>query len=206
MSAKRLKYHVPLAASDELDRQTRRAGLILERLAAHMAAIEPGRNPDFNDVVEVRHIQQAAESIFGSIDAPQAVSDTEHHCVFVSFSHEDEAFVGELCDRLSRIGVSHFKADRDTQPAAEWAESIWDAIRTCRVVLMILTPRFMKSRWRNLEGGAACASRKPVLTALRYVDASDLSAPFNQFQTMTVENNDQLDALVTTLKQMCDDQ
>jgi hypothetical protein len=197
-------YHCNNAASEELRRQSTRAKQILERLAAHLAATEPGRDPDFDDLVEAHHVRQAAELLLGSVTAPDALGVSQH-CVFVSFSHEDEVFVNELSEKLSLAGITHFKADRDIQPAADWGEAIWDAIRGCRVFLLILTPRFISSRWSDLEGGAACASRKQVLTALRYVERSELPSPFDRFQSIVVENNDQLDVLVSTLKTMCDE-
>ena len=194
-------FDLNYGAANELEKQTSRAKKILERLAAHLAATQPQRHPHLQDLVEQAHVKQAAEILFGSVPATDAVHSS--YCVFVSFSHEDEAFIGELATKLTDAGIIHFKADRDIQPASDWGETIWEAIRGCRVFLSILTPRFMKSRWRDLEGGAACASKKIVLTVLRYVERSDVRPPFDRFQSVTVENGEQLDDLIVTLKEMC---
>jgi hypothetical protein len=205
MSEEPREYHVHFDASDELDKQTERARLILERLAAHLAATAPQRDPQFKDLVEREHVQQAAELVLGSRATSEAQLVSPARAVFVSFSHEDEAFVGELTKKLTEAGITHYKADRDIRPATDWGEAIWEAIRSCRVFLCILTPRFIKSRWRDLEGGAACASNKQVLTVLRYVERSDVQPPFDRFQSVIVENAKQLDGLIVTLKQMCDE-
>jgi hypothetical protein len=110
-----------------------------------------------------------------------------------------------LTQRLTRAGVSYFLADRDVRPASDWGEAIWEGIRSCRVFLSVLTPSFSKSRWRDLEGGAACAARKNVLTALRYVKRDKLRPPFDRFQAMTIETEAEVQLLVERLKQMCED-
>ena len=66
--------------------------------------------------------------------------------VFISFSHDDHEFINELALLLAASGITCFKADRDIDPATDWDESIWDAIRGCRVFISVLTPNFLKSR------------------------------------------------------------
>lgn len=191
------KYHLNFSASNELEEQAHRAKLILERIAAHLAATgQVG-----SDLVEERHVAQAADLLFGQ--ERQVVSDSAGHCVFLSYSHEDEAFVDSLAKKLDAVEVSYFKADRDIQVAADWSESIWTAIRSCQVFLSVLTPRFLKSRWRDLEGGAAIASNKQVLTALRYVDRNKLKPPFDRFQSVVVESPAAIDELVAELRRLC---
>lgn len=201
MSAGPREYELNFAAANELEEQARRAKRILERLAAHLAASQPQRDPDWRDLVEPEHVRRAAELLFGALAPNEAVIASSS--VFVSCSHEDDAFVSELAERLTQAGIDYFKADRDIRPAADWSEVIWQAIRSCRVFVTIVTPRFIDSRWFALEGGAACGSNKPVVAVLRYVDRTALPAPFDRFQAMVVENNEQLDRLIDELKKMC---
>lgn len=135
---------------------------------------------------------------------PAGERPLRRHCVFISFSHDDEPFVAELSAKLDEAHITFFKADRDILPASEWAASIWSAVRDCRLFLPILTPRFIRSRWFDLEGGAACASKKKVLPVLRYVDVSDVPVPFNAFQSVVVENSEQLDTLIAKLREICE--
>ncbi len=197
------EHELNFEASDEVALQAERAKGFLEKLAAHLAATQPQRGSHFLDLVEREHVLQAAELLFGPVDVLLADPPLPPRFVFVSFSHEDEAFVGELADKLTAEGISFFKADRDIQPATDWDEEIWAAIRRCRVFLPILTPRFVKSRWCELEGGAARVTGKKVLPVLRYVDRKDVGAPFSRFQSMIVENSEQLQRLIEVLNQMC---
>ena len=198
------EYDLNFDAANELEEQASRAKRIIERLAAHLAATEPRRHSQLNDVVDRERVRQAADLLFGSISPATFQGSDRSHFVFVSFSHEDEPFVAELTAKLAEAHITHFKADRDIRPASDWGEAIWDAIRVCRVFLPILTPRFITSRWCDLEGGAACASKKTVLPVLRYVERSDVPVPFNRFQSIVVENSEQLDDLITKLREMCE--
>ena len=196
-------YHLNFGAANELTTQGRRAERILERLASDLAASEAGRDSNLQDLVEQKHVRQAAELLFGSVGAPPTSSNGPARAVFISYSHADEPFVNELAEKLARAGITHFKADRDIRSASDWCEAILDEIRGCRVFLSVLTPRFLESRWREFEGGAACASKKKVVTALRYVEPQDLSPPYDRWQSMKVETGEQVDQLVETLKQLC---
>lgn len=190
-------------AANELEKQSARARRILERLAAHLAATDPQRDPNLKDLVEQEHVHQAARFLFGFATVSGVQTAPTSHCVFVSFSHEDGAFVSDLTERLAEAGITFFKADRDIQPAFHWAEAIWEAIRGCRVFLSVVTPRFIKSRWFDLEVGAACASNKKVLPVLRYVDQCDVPVPFDRFQSLVVENTEQLGDLIRELRELC---
>jgi hypothetical protein len=203
MSAEPREYEVNYDASNELERQSQRAKEILERLAAHLAATEPQRDASEKDLVEPQHVQRAADLWFATAAQASAGATVPSHCVFISYSHADDAFLSELSRKLASAGVTHFKADRDIRPASDWALDIWQAIRACRVFVAVLTPRFIESRWYLLEGGAACASGKDVLTVLRYVDRQRVLPPFDRFQSMIVENDEQLAQLIDRLKQVC---
>lgn len=194
------KYHLNFSAADELEKQAQRAKSILERLAAHLAATEPRRSGPLKDLVEKEHVRRAADLLFGV--KPKAAESAAGHCVFISYSHDDSAFIKDLGEKLTQAGLTYFISDRDIAPASDWSERIWEAIRGCRVFLSVLTPRFLASRWRDLEGGAALAAGKPVLTVLRYVERRQLESPFDRFQSKTVENNQQLEELVESLRRL----
>ena len=117
------KYDLNFQAANELQLQSVRAKAILERLAAHLAATQPDRDPNIHDLVERDHVLQAAELLFDSASAVRADA-VSAHCVFISFSHEDQSFVGELTEKLDQAGITYFKADRDIQLASDWGEAI----------------------------------------------------------------------------------
>ncbi len=196
------EFDLNFDAANEVEEQVARAKAILSRLAAHLAATDPDRDPDF-DWVEREHVRQAAEFLFGSADAHSLEGAASGRCVFISFSFDDEPFVAEFSRDLDSAGVSHFKANRDIRPTVDWSQEIWEAIRGCRVFLPILTPRFFESDWCKFEGGAACASKKRVLPVLRYVRQENVPEPFGRFQSAVVESSEQLSELVEQLKRLC---
>lgn len=185
--------HLNSAAAQELVQQLSRAESVLERLATHLAAADGG---DIPDLVEPHHVRRAADLLFGRpFDFPSPNAPR----VFVSYSHSDDAFVVELAEKLEAAGINCFKADRDIEPASHWNESIWTAIRDCEVFLLVVTHKYLHSRWFDLEGGAAMASRKKVLLMLRHVERSEIPVPFDRFQSVDVQSNRQLDQLVDWL-------
>ncbi len=194
MSAAPRDYHFNSPAADELDRQVIRGKSILEELASYLAAADDG---DIPGLVEARHVRRAADLLFGrpfDFPSPNAAR------VFVSYSHSDDAFVVELAEKLEATGIGCFKADRDIEPASFWTEDIWTAIRDCEVFLLVVTHKYLHSRWFDLEGGAAMASRKKVLLMLRHVERSEVPIPFDRFQSVVVQSSRQLDELVDWLK------
>ena len=197
------EYHLNHFAANEVETQLERARTVIERLAAHLAATDEGRDPDVVDLVEQAHIRQAAEFLFGSADIRSLEGAGSGKCVFISYSFDDEAFVSELSGDLDLAGISHFKANRDIRPTVDWSQEIWEAIRGCRVFLPILTPRFLESDWCKFEAGAACAAKKKVLPVLRYVKRENVPEPFGRFQSAAVENREQLSELVEELKRLC---
>lgn len=186
-------FHLNSPAAEELERQIGRGKSILEKLAAHLAAADGG---DVSGLVEPHHVSRAADILFGRpLDFPSPNAPR----VFVSYSHSDDAFVVELAEKLDAAGIKCFKADRDIEPASVWTEAIWTAIRDCEVFLLVVTHKYLNSRWFDLEGGAAMASRKKVLLMLRHVDRSEIPIPFDRFQSVDVQSSRQLDQLVDWL-------
>lgn len=209
MSERPPDHFLNFDAANELEEQLQRARQLIQWLAARLAASDPRRCSGLEDLVEREHVRRAGEILFRKATTsdfaspPGSHADVSRRDVFVSFSHEDEAFASELSQVLDKAAVSHFKADRDLHPASDWAEVIWEAIRECKVFLVVLTPRFLESDWYKMEGGAACALGKPVLVVLRYVDPQHVLEPFKRFQSMVVETSGQLERLARELHRLC---
>ena len=148
MSDEPRDYHLNAAAGDELDRQTDRIHDILERLAAHLAAREIPDDPNLAGLVESTHVQRAAELLLSGRD--QQLGSMGQFPVFVSYSHADDSFVAELVSCIEEHGIRCFKANRDIEPAADWADRIWSVLRDCRVMVSVVTHRFINSRLNNI--------------------------------------------------------
>jgi hypothetical protein len=206
------EYDFNFDAANELEEQAHNARELLEHLALHFAANEPLSGRPSRHLVLAEHVRRAAEFLFRipyspgrSEESPDPIVPpiASSRPVFVSFSFNDKSFVAELSEKLNERGLAYFVADRDSKPTANWAENIWDAIRGCKVFLPVITPRFLNSHWFHIEAGAACVSRKPVLPILRYVEASQVPSPLDQFQMRVVENSRQLDDLIKAVEALC---
>src|SRR5215831_2119540 len=71
---------------------------------------------------------------------------TMAHDVFISHSTEDKTAADAVCAILEKNGVRCWIAPRDIMPGADWGESIVNAIRTSRVLLLLFSTNANKSR------------------------------------------------------------
>jgi hypothetical protein len=118
-------------------------------------------------VVERRHVLRAAEIIFGAQAADTSLDDLVRsgtgECVFVSHASKDKPLAHELARRLTKTKVSCFVAKKTIPDGAEWADHIRNAIRKCRVFVLLNSATVQKSDWCKYEIGAALVLRKPIV-------------------------------------------
>jgi hypothetical protein len=115
------EHHVNFDAATELEEQAQRAKAILEVLAANLAANDARVPCNDRDVVQLHHVQVAANLLFHSAGNAATVPLRD---VFISYSHKDDLFIDELVKKLETLGISCFKADRDVRLASDWAGAI----------------------------------------------------------------------------------
>jgi hypothetical protein len=119
--------------------------------------------------------------------------------VFISYTAGDSAIADELRTELQQSGLKCFMAEKDIQVASEWQDSIRDALRNSKRILVLLTPRSVNRPWVLMETGAAWALGKPLIPALVHVAADDLFDPIRRHQARVIETTAQRKALVTEL-------
>ncbi len=95
--------------------------------------------------------------------------------VFLSHASEDKAAGMEICTLLEVRGVSCWIAPRDIAPGADWAAAIAEAIRTCRVMVILLTPAANQSEHMEREVQLADRSHVPVVP-VRLQDCNPVGA------------------------------
>jgi hypothetical protein len=74
--------------------------------------------------------------------------------IFISYSHEDEAFKDELVkmlDVLQRHGIVDAWDDRRIEEGDEWNTSIQDAMNDCDLALLLVSPDYLASRFIQEE-------------------------------------------------------
>lgn len=198
-----LEFEVNSEAANELVDQAMRFGTtreLLEKLARIVAGNDVARDEHLLDVVEYKHVQQAA------ILFSQSLADAEQHFapaidVFLSYSHKDEDFARELGDELIKAGMTAFLAPLSIKPGATWPDEIWNAVRTCRVFALIATTDALKSKWCLLEVGAAIGLKKTIIAVLRH--SAKLPDVLKPIQAVKVQTKKQQALLVIRLKELC---
>lgn len=123
--------------------------------------------------------------------------------VFISYASQDAALATELRDDLQRHGLKCFMAEKDIAVASEWQETIRDALRGSKRVLILLTPRSLNRPWVLMETGAAWAIGIPLIPALVQVSPSELIDPIRRHQARVIETRSQRQALVEELTALC---
>ena len=197
--------HFNMKAANEVDVQTRRADFQtirerLEQLAECFASNDTDRPDKLLDIVERKHVLLAAERLFASDPAEQVLLDPGHG-FFLSYSTNDEDFARELAANLKAEGVEGFLAPLSITPGSSWPDEIWQAIRSCRVFVLVVTADAIKSKWCLLEIGAALGLKKPIIAAQRH--NRKLPDVLKTVQAMKVQTQEQQASLVQQIKKMC---
>jgi len=99
--------------------------------------------------------------------------DAQEH-IFISYSHEDEAFANELKDNLSQKGF-HPWVDKSRLEAGEnWLEAVDSAINRAFALILVLSPHSVSSQYVIYEFGYAVGVRLDVIPILRQpIDPGD---------------------------------
>src|SRR5579863_9690294 len=61
------------------------------------------------------------------------------HTVFICYASQDKAVADAACSALEARGVRCWISPRDIRPGEEWDESIYEALSTSQVVLLIFS-------------------------------------------------------------------
>lgn len=107
--------------------------------------------------------------------------------IFLSYASGDSDLANEIRGALDIRGVNCFMAKKDIEAAEDWENSIRQAMIEAHTVVVLLTPRSVKSDWVLMETGAAWVLGKRRMAALVHIDASEMSAPLSRRQAMTIE-------------------
>jgi hypothetical protein len=95
--------------------------------------------------------------------------DPDAFRLFISHTHANREFAGELRTRLKRVGIDAFVAHDTIEPGAEWLDVIESALNTCDAAVAMVTPDFRESRWCDQEIGF-CMARSVPIVPLRMPD------------------------------------
>lgn len=125
--------------------------------------------------------------------------------IFVSHKTCDADIARELQSALDQefLGLPRFfnASDQESlQPGTAWFDSIVEALRSCAVLLAILSPTALASPWVNFESGAAWLQDTLLIPCcIGQVRKSSLPAPYGNLQAVELDDPDDLDQLFRRL-------
>jgi hypothetical protein len=83
--------------------------------------------------------------------------------IFISYSRLDSEFVDQLIHELEERGVDAWADPQDTVGGSAWRASTSHAIRQCRAVIVVLSPRFAASDNAAKELSIADHYKRPII-------------------------------------------
>ena len=85
------------------------------------------------------------------------------HEVFISYSHKDEKIREAVCQKLEAEGIKCWYAPRNIQPGEEWADSITNALKQSKVMILIFTDNSNNSNQVLREVGLAVDFKEAII-------------------------------------------
>jgi hypothetical protein len=177
----------------------------MQRLDGHAGTYEANEGIWIHDIIRrTREVSPADAHGFEAVPpkpAPEAApAAAARRGLFISYSHKDKKFLGELqafLKPLVRTGELQKWDDTDLVPGADWLAKIREAMASCRVAVLLVSQDYLASDFINTEefpkvvndskAGGLTVFWIPVgpstfhKTALANVQAaSDPSRPLNQ--------------------------
>ena len=92
-------------------------------------------------------------------DAPQAR-------VFLSYARADAAFANRLANQLLNQGIDVWLDTSRIEPGRSWARQIGEALDSCQILLLVLSPASVASENVEDEWNYCLDQKKPIVSAL----------------------------------------
>jgi hypothetical protein len=138
-------------------------------------------------------INNAAPRTDQPAEAKAARSSASEAKVFISAISEEYPLANLIQSYLNQIPERSpsFVGNTSITPGAHWLTSIKEALRDCRLVIVLLSPLSLQRHWIHLEAGAALARDIPLLVVahagLQYKDIPD---PYRQYQHVSFDTDE----------------
>jgi WD40 repeat protein len=107
--------------------------------------------------------------------------------IFISHSSHDNAVAGEIMAWLKGEGYERvfldFDKDSGLDAGKEWEQELYEKIRRCQAIILLVTPKWVESKWCFVEFAQARALGKVIFPVLvTAADASLLGPVLNTVQ------------------------
>ena len=155
------------------------------------------------------HAKAAARQVgelrgfLSSSDADYEPLGTHEFDAFISHSSEDIDLASQIDELLRGAGLSCFLAGNELRAGTVWMDKVRDALRSCRVVVLLLTPNSYSSAWVMSEAGAAWGLGKPIVPVVTRMPIGGLPELITQYQVRSIETSQDQNRLLTELTSLC---
>lgn len=85
---------------------------------------------------------------------------------FISYSHKDREYGGQVRRVLAEVGIDSFLAHEDLETSEEWKHRILQELQRCDLFVPIFSKAFLQSLWAPQEVGFAVARTDVVVAPL----------------------------------------
>ncbi len=120
----------------------------------------------------------------------------EKYDVFISYSHQDDGAVTQLCDELKRYGLAVFRDGESIKLGAEWRQQLASAIAGCRYFALVHSAAANSSGWVAEELSFAGTKLRKGWIRLDATQPNDsIKLMFGRFQACAAYNGDRAEKI-----------
>lgn len=139
-------------------------------------------------------------------DKPYQTDDTPHitdNMIFISYSRRDwDVFVSPLADRLRDKGFSVWIDKHLLAGGDDWMDSIGEALDKCKLLILVITPESLESRFVKMEYRFFFNQGRPIvpllyrtverippeLSLIQHIDFTGGKTPFTELMQVITAN------------------
>jgi hypothetical protein len=107
--------------------------------------------------------------------------------IFISYSHGDKILAGQIKEKLETNGYRTFLAHDDIKIDEDWRLEILRHLKSCNILLALITNSFNDSEWTHQEVGH-CVGKEKMIISLRL--GGKLEGFLEARQALPVEGDD----------------
>ena len=141
------------------------ASNVPSQVTAKVLAIQSSKDPDVRKISDEGHWDVGAGAD-----------------VFISYSTADAAIAEQLEVGLRNRGFEVFLAHKTISVGPKWEDQVFDAARSCRIAVLVLSEKSRNSDWVRFEIGALVALGKDVAPGLIGLQPTDTPELIRKYQ------------------------